>query len=828
MTRIAALLLPALLATSSALHAQASKFDPFTVSDIRVEGLQRISTGTVFTYLPIERGDVVDRSRAASAIRALFRTGFFSDVRLDRQEGILVVTVRERPAINSITLTGNKDIKSEELLKGLADIGLAEGETFDRQQLDRVVNELTRQYYNRGKYNVSITPSISDLDRNRVDLAIVVKEGKAAKIRHINVVGNETFDDDEIRDTWESGESNWLSWYRRDDQYSREKLSGDLEKLNSFYLDRGYVDFNVESSQVQISPDRRDMFMTVNIREGEVYTVSEVKVSGDTIIPHAEMEKMVFVQPDQTFSRRLLELTAESMTALLSNIGFAFADVTPIPTIDREKRTIAINFFVQPGQRVHVRRIRFKGNTRTSDEVLRREMRQFEGMWYSQAALDRSKIRLQRLGYFENIEFETPTVPGSEDQVDVVVSVKERQSGQFVFGLGYSQLAGLITSISVSQNNFFGTGNRVGLTVQNNSYSRRFDFSYLDPYFTDDGISLGYNVYYRELDAADQNVASFASDSAAFQAVLGLPLSETDSVGLIFGIDRNQVLLIDGRCPAGTVPSSSIPPNTEIPEGTVICDPFAPQSPQPFIDYLDALDRRTFNAWRTELSWARDSRNAFFNPTAGMLQRLSAEVTLPGSTVEYYKLNYQFARYWPISRSLVLLTAAEIGYGDSYGDVVSRDIPILDSAGNPVLDDDGNATFRTVVADGLPFFENFYAGGERSVRGFESNTLGPRVPAGSSNLLRPIGGSFKTTGTLELIFPTLLDTDTARVSAFLDVGNVFADFDSFEAGELRASAGVSLQWQAPIGPIILNLSTPLRKEDDDEIERLQFTFGTQF
>jgi outer membrane protein insertion porin family len=799
MNRIAALLLPALLATSSVLSAQGSRFEPFTVTDIRIDGLQRISAGTVYTYLPIERGDRVDQARASEAIRALFRTGFFSDIRIDRQDGILILNVRERPAINKITLVGNKDLKSEELMKGLKDIGLAEGETFDRLHLVRVTQELVRQYNNRGKYNVAIEPAITDLDRNRVDITITVKEGKAAKIKHINLVGNQTFSDDEIRKSWESDETNWLSWYRRDDQYSREKLSGDLEKLSSYYLDRGYVDFNIESTQVSITPDRRDMFVTANVREGDVYTVSEVKITGETVVPEEELRRLVIIAPEMTFSRRLLELTSDAMMSVLANVGYAFAQVTPIPTVDRETRKVAINFYVEPGQRVYVRRILFKGNTRTSDEVIRRELRQFEGMWYSQAAIDRSKIRLQRLGYFESdINIETPQVPGSADQVDVVISLKERQSGQFVFGLGYSQLQGLQTSVSVSQNNFFGTGNRVGITLSNNVYSKRLDFSYLDPYFTDDGISLGYNLVYRETNFLDQNFANYSSDSGALQAVFGLPLSETDTVGLIFGIDRNRL------------------------------DAFRGVSPTEFADYLDAIGRRTFNSWRSELSWARDSRNAFFNPTRGTFQRISAEITLPGSTAEYYKLNYQFARYWPLHRAVVLLTAADIGYGDSYGKAVSREIQAThELTGAPLFDDDGEPILRTITADGLPFFENFYAGGVRSIRGFEDNTLGPRGTL-SFGRTWPIGGAFKTTGTLELIFPTLLDSDTTRVSAFFDVGNVFADFNAFSVSEYRASVGVALQWQAPIGPIILNLSTPVRKQDGDEIERLQFTFGTQF
>lgn len=785
MKRIAIVPLLTSLALASPLHAQ--RLEPFTISDIRVDGLQRISAGTVFTYLPLQRGDQVDQATAARAVRALFRTGFFNDVKLERQNDILVVTVTERPAINKITLIGNKDIKSEELNRNLKEIGLAEGETFDRLQLDRVVQELTRAYNNRGKYNVSIQPSVSPLDRNRVDIQIDIKEGKAARIRHINIVGNETFEQKELRKGWESDESNWLSWYRRDDQYSREKLSGDLETLNSYYLDRGYVDFDIESSQVSISPDRRDVYLTTNVREGEVYSISETIVTGDTVIPVEEMERLVLVRPGMTFSRRLLEITADNMMALLGNIGYAFANVTPVPEVDREGRTVKINFFVEPGKRVQVRQVQFKGNTRTADEVLRREMRQFEGSWYSQAAIDRSKIRLNRLGFFSNVEIETPAVPGTDDQVDVIFNVTETTSGNFMIGLGYSQLAGLITSLSVSQNNFLGTGNRVGVAVQNNDYSKRFDLSYFDPYFTRDGVSVGYNLSYSESDYSDFNVASYYADSGMVRAVFGLPITETDTVGLSFGVDFNTI-----------TPTWGI-------------------TPQPIIDYIDALDRRTFNAWRTEMSWARDSRNAYWNPTRGSFQRVAAELTLPGSTVEYYKLNYQYARYWPVHRALVLLTNFELGYGDSYGDRVTRDI----------YDEEGNLV-RTVVADGLPFFENFYAGGVRSIRGFEDNTLGPYATSATSNYRQALGGALKTTGTLEAIFPTLFDTDQTRLSAFLDFGNVYRNADDFEFREYRASVGVSLQWQAPVGPIVLNLAYPFLTDRDDRTERLQFSFGTQF
>lgn len=785
----------------------------FVVSDIRIDGAQRISAGTVLTYLPIERGDTVDSAKVGDAIRALYKTGFFEDVSLDRQGNILVVTVSERPAINKLTLSGNKDLKTEDLTSNLKQIGIAEGETFDRLSLDRVTQELKRAYNNRGKYNAEINPTVTQLDRNRVDVTIAIKEGKAAKIRHVNLIGNDTFAMKDITDSWESKEHNWLSWYRRDDQYSREKLSGDLEKLNNYYLDRGYVDFNVDSTQVSISPDKRDMFVTAGITEGEVYKISDVTISGDTVLPRENVERMVIVKKDQVFSRRLLELTSDGITMTLSNIGYAFAKVNPIPTVDRAKRTVAINLQVVPGPRVNVRHILFKGNARTSDEVMRRELRQFEGTWYSQAAIDRSTTRLRQLGYFETVDVETPTVPGTSDQVDVVFTVKETTSGSFTFGLGYSQLSGMTTSIQLSQNNFLGRGNQVSVEASRSDYLKRYAFSFRNPYFTDDGMSLGYNLWLREFDYSNFNTASYSTTNAAAQAVLGLPITEFDSVSLLFGIDSNEILAYPGS------------------------------TPQSIIDYIDAVGNRTFHAWRTELGWARDTRNDYFMPTRGMYQRVSAEIALPGSTVEYYKLNYEFSKYWQLSPALVLRTGAELGYGDSYGNDHAHDLCI---ANNTYTDSEGNEyTYqtgytdnctpsspeysRTVTASGLPFFENFYAGGTRSVRGFRDNTLGPRSESMYSGYRgQPLGGSVKTTGSIEMFFPKLFDSNAARISAFVDFGNVFAGTKNFDASELRASAGVALLWRAPVGPISISYALPLRKQDGDEIERLQFTFGGGF
>lgn len=792
-------------AVSPEAQAPAPMADPaaFTVSDIRIEGLQRISAGTVFTYLPVERGDTLDSAASADAIRALYRTGFFEDVRLDRQGDILVVTVVERPSINKLTLTGNKDIKSEDLLKGLKEIGLAEGETYDRLSLDRVTQELNRQYNNRGKYNVQITPVVDRLDRNRVDITITIKEGKAAKIQHMNLVGNEKFSDEQIMDDWESRENNWLSWYRRDDQYSREKLSGDMEKLTSWYLDRGYVDFSLDSTQVSISPDRRDMFITAGLTEGEQYKISSVKVTGDTVLPKEDVEAMVPVKEGQIFSRRILEFTSDTIVATLANIGYAFAQVNPLPDVNAEDNTVAINFQVIPGPRVNVRRVVFKGNTRTADEVLRREMRQFEGAWYSQAAVDRSKIRLQRLGYFETVEVENVPVAGSDDLVDVTFTVKETTSGSFMFGVGYSELSGVNLSVQLSESNFLGSGNRVSIAAQQSNYQKRYDFSFANPYFTDEGLTLGYNLWWREFDYSDYGVANYSTNSGAFQTYLGLPITEYDTVSALVGIDTNEILLSAG-------------------------------TPTSIVDYIKAVGNQTFHAWRTQLGYTRDTRNDFFMPSRGSYHRGSVEIAMPGSTAEYWKAEYTYARLFPLSQALILQTTFDIGYGDSYGDTTYLDLCTNMSVPCTTGSDD---FLRTVNDSGLPFFERFYAGGIMSsgrVRGFVDNSLGPREFNGFTS--QPIGGAFKTVGSVELVFPKLFDSPAARVSAFLDFGNVFADFDSWDAGEIRASAGVALLWRSPMGPLSISYAVPIRTKDfdpttffpGDDTERLQFSFGGAF
>ncbi len=812
-----------------------SAFEPFTVSDIRVDGLQRISAGTVFSYLPVERGDLLDRSRSTEAIRALFKTGFFSDVKFDRQGDVLVVTVVERPAINTLKLEGNKELKTDDLMKGLKSIGLSEGETYNPLNLDRVTQELTRQYNNRGKYGVTISPTITPLDRNRVDVTIKIAEGKPARIRDINIVGNTLFSDASIRHNWESSTSNWLSWYKRDDQYSREKVSGDLEKLSNYYLDRGYVDFNMESAQIAISPSLRDMYVTANITEGEKYKVSDVKVSGDTVLPQEQVEKMVALHKGDVFSRALVEFTTNAIATVLGNIGYAFAEVEPVPEINRTDHTVAINFVVKPGPRVTVRRIVFKGNTATNDEVLRREIRQFEGAWYSQAMIDRSKIRLQRTGFFETVEIETPEVPGHKDQVDVVYTVKERNAGSFVFGIGYSQNAGVVTSIQLSQNNFLGTGNRFQIGLQNNSYSKSINFSWVDPYFTDDGVSVGYNFSYSDYSQSTTTTARYGSGNAAAEAIFGIPLSENTSITAALGIYRNQVTTYDGstppsvieyldktlggRAPTGgqTFPSGDDDLNPATPSTNDDADP---ATLDPVTTTPDYIRQWTINAWTMRLGYQVDTRNDYLLPSRGMLNRVQAEVALPGSDLEYYRLNYDFEYYRPLGDWLIMKAGLSLGYGDAYGATSNAQCRVFNATGvllYPVQ----------TAACGLPFYKNFYAGGPGSVRGFTANTLGPTTTYGGYSRLQPIGGPIKTTGTFEFFFPRLLSGPGTRISAFVDYGNVFARTGDFSLSTFRVTTGLALQWQSPVGPISISYALPIRKEVGDEIERLQFTFGNQ-
>lgn len=746
-----------------AVTQQVLAFEPFTVTDIRVEGLQRIAAGTVFSYLPVKTGEAFDEARSAEAVRALFRTGFFSDVRIERDNGVLVVVVQERPAISSIEITGNKDIESEPLLESLKEIGFAEGRVFDRSLLDKVEQELERQYFSRGKYAVKITTTVTPLERNRVGITIDVSEGRAARIKKITVVGNTVYDDKTLLEEFQLSTPTLLSFYTGVDQYSKEKLSGDLETLRTYYLDRGYINFNIDSTQVSITPDKRDIYITINITEGEQFRVKEVRLAGDLVVEPEELFPLIDLNPGDVFSRKRITETVTRVSEKLGDQGYAFANVNTIPEIDNETKEVTVTFFVDPGKRVYVRRVNMVGNTRTRDEVLRREMRQMEAGWFSAAAVERSRTRLDRLGFFEAVNVETPTVPGSTDQIDVNYSVTERPSGNLMVGVGYAQSSGFLFNTSVTQDNFLGSGRRMSVMFNNSNVNTVYSFSYLNPYYTIDGVSRGFGAYYRTTDAGEANLSDYTADTYGGNIGYGIPLSEHDTLRL--NVQYENLDLSPGQFPSLTL--------------------------NQFIrDYGN-----TFDSVKLTGSWSHDTRNRAIFPDRGTLQRATTDLAVPGLDLEFYKLGYEYQTYVPLTRQFTLKLNGEVGYGDGYGDF-----------------------------DALPFFENYYAGGVRSVRGFEDNTLGPRdVLTGD-----PVGGGFRVVGNIEVLFPPPFFTksNSFRMSTFLDFGNVYAEYDDFDAGELRYSVGVGATWLSPLGALTFSLAKPLNDEEGDDVQVFQFTIGT--
>jgi len=845
MRRILIILLCSLFAVKSAMA-----LDPFVISDIRVEGLQRISEGTVFNYLPIDANELLTAAKGRQAIRSLFKTGFFNAIDLERDGDILVIRIQERPAIAAVVLSGNKAIKDEDMYPVLADIGLSQGEVFQPQSLDRIKQELVRQYFSQGRYAVTVDSRVVELDRNRVRISITVSEGDTAEIKHINIVGNTLFTDKEIKSEFESKIPPGWKFWSKDDQYSREKLSGDLEKIRSYYQDRGYIDANVESTQVSISPDKADIYITANIIEGEQYTVDKIQVTGDLVIEEATLRRLIMTQDNDIFSRKKMEQSVENITSILSNIGYAFANVNPIPQIDRENRLVTINYFVDPGKRVYVRQITFVGNAGTKDEVLRREMRQFEGGWFSQAAIDRSKIRLQRLTYFESVNIETPAVPGTDDQIDVIVTVEERAAGSFSIGLGYSQVQGLIASLSVQQDNFLGSGKRVGLSLSHSSIISSVNISYDNPYATEDGVSRGFYLRYQEFDQQGANISTFTSTEAAGGVSFGLPLTEVDYIRAGTGLRQTDLnigqFVIEREIEDPDNPGEIIcidrndPPNGICPEVYLIPRPGDPLSKSLDHDGDGVLSskERDFFTWDFTASWARDTRNHFLNPTRGSSQRLGLETSLPGSSRQFYKLFYRAAKYWPIWADLVVSVHGEVGYGDAYDDYdrtsQATEVPTFDYDNPGNIDPDGNRILEPQCLEeevmtldtGLPFFEHFYGGGVRDIRGFEDNTLGPKD---GSQSCRAVGGDVKMAGGVELAIPTpFTKGGGSRIALFFDIGNVYENWSTFDAGLFRMSTGISVTWQAPIGPIIMNYAFPIKKFRGDRTEALQFSFGTTF
>ena len=738
--------------------------ESFVVNDIRIEGLQRVSPGTVFNYLPIKVGDTVTTARTGEAIRALFKTGFFQDVRIEREGDTLVVFVRERPSIANIEFSGNKEVSTEDLKKSLEQVGFAEGRVFNRSVFDQVEQELRRTYFSVGKYAVQIKSTITPLERNRVGVSFEISEGKVAKIRQINIVGNEVFDEDDLLDLFSLTTPGLWTWFTKADQYSKQKLSADLETLRSHYLDRGYINFNIDSTQVSITPDKKDVYITINITEGDQYRVSEVKMAGEILIPDEELFDLIVVKQGDIFSRKEVTQTSSNLSDWLGNEGHAFANINAVPEINEENKTVSLTFFMDPGKRVYVRRINFKGNNKTRDEVLRREMRQLEGAWISTGAVERSKTRLERLTYFESVNVETPAVPGTTDQVDVNFTVKEKPSGNLLLGAGFSQTQGVVISVSLTQENVFGTGNRASLTFNNSDVNRNLTASWLNPYFTVDGVSLGFDVYYRKTNAADANIADYTLDELGVNLAFGVPVSEYNTID--FGI---------------------VPQRTDFQPGV---DPSAE---------VLAFERETggeFDTLVLRTGWANDTRDSRLLPSRGSLTRISADVGTPVGDLSYYKLELRQQALLAVTDNFTVMAEAEIGYGDGYGDT-----------------------------SGFPLIENFFAGGIRSVRGYNANTLGPRDSKG-----RPLGGNFKTVGRVELIlpFPFLQDSKAFRITGFFDAGNVFGQDEDFEISELRTSTGVSAVWLSPFGPLTVSFAYPINSKTGDDTQPFQFTLGTSF
>ena len=775
----------------------------FTVGDIRVEGLERVSEGTVYNYLPVNIGDVLTPQRIREAVRALYTTGFFRDVQLRRDGTTLVVVVQERPSIESFEITGNKDIKTEDLQKSLRNVGLAAGKTFDRSVLEDVQQYLTDQYFSRGKYAVRIDTKVEDQSGNRVKVKIDIKEGGRAKIRQINIVGNRSFTDKQIIQSFELKTPNWLSWYKQDDRYSRESLQGDLEKLRSFYMDRGYANFQVESAQVAIAPEKDDIFITVNIDEGQVYKVSEVKLAGTFVVPESELRKLLVIQPGQIFSRKLITATQELMQNRMGQDGYAFAKVDPVPTTDDATKQVSLTFFVDPGNRVYVRNITFAGQNRINDEVLRREMRQLEGGWLSNVALDRSKQRIQRLSYVKTVTFETTPVPGSADMVDVNFQVEEGPSAQLSGGIGYSESQKFILNGSYADANFMGTGERIALELQGGLFSKVYSLSQTNPYATVDGIQRIASLSYRDITQFVSSSSALSSKTIQLGLEYAYPLTEYQVFRFGGSVQSSQLLASASGSAQQAIDwvlaNGKSSTNTIVSNGTTF--------------YLYGTK---FTTVQLSTGWSFDTRNRTLFPTSGARHSLSLQQTVPGTDVQYGLASYELQQFF------------HLPYLGRY--------PISISARLAQAFAEGKTTSP-------PPYANFYLGGPDSVRGFREGTLGPRDSHGN-----PYGGDVALTGQLEAILPVPEKfSSTARATAFFDFGDVafkggtrFTDKGGFPVNyalspaHFVTSVGVGVQWLAPLGLFKFSYAIPLKYNHaselnyGDDIEHFQFSIGQAF
>lgn len=739
--------------------------EPFVIKDIRVEGIQRTEAGTVFSYLPVKVGDTLNDEQASAAIHALFSTGFFKDVSLKSEQGVLVVVVRERPSIASVEINGVKDFPKDQLRDNLKQVGLAEGRIFDKSAQEKAEQELKRQYVARGKYGVSVKTTLTELERNRVAVSFNVVEGEVSKIRQINIVGNSAYSETELLDMLKLSTPGFWSWMSKNDQYSKQKLSADMETIRTFYLDSGYMEFSIDSTQVSISPDKKDIFITLNISEGPKYTISSVKVAGpQTVFSHDQLRKLIELQPGDVFSRKAITASTQKITERFGDEGYAFANVNAVPELDKEKHQVGFTFMVDPSQRVYIRRINVAGNTKTRDEVIRREFRQMEGGWFATEKIKKSKQRVDRLGFFGSVNVDTAPIQGSKDQMDLNVTVEEKSTGNLSVGAGISSTEGLTFMGGVSQSNLFGTGNTLSTQINTSKVNQIYSVSYTNPYYTDDGVSRGFDVYKRRTNATQIAVSQYTSDDLGGGVRFAVPLNEDEMIH--YGLAAEQ----------RTIGLTAL-------------------SPARFTDYINTFGETTTNYLGT-IGWSRDNRDSAIYTTEGSVQRAFTEVGLPPSSQHYWKLTYQHQWFYPLSRDITLYLNGEADVAKGYG------------------------------GQTLPFFKNFYAGGVGSVRGYESSSLGPRDinnyslggdkrVIGNAELLFPMPGFAKE--------------KSVRLSAFLDAGAVYGDDTQVPASlGLRYSTGMALTWFSPVGPLKLSYGLPIGQQPQDKVQRIQFTLGTLF
>jgi outer membrane protein insertion porin family len=750
----------AIVAMTLAAHAWA--VEPFTVRDIRIEGLQRVEPGTVFASLPFRIGDEYTDDKGSAAIRALFALGLFKDVRVEVQGNVLVVAVEERPTINEVNFVGTKEFDKDALKKALREIGLTEGRPFDQSLSDRAEQELKRQYINRSLYGAEVVTTVTPIERNRVNLTFTVTEGDPARIKEIRIVGNKSFSESTLKGLFDLDTGGWLSWYTKSDRYSRAKLNADLEALRSYYLNRGYLEFRVDSTQVAISPNKQDITITVNVTEGDRYVVSGVKLEGNYLGKDDEFKTLIKIKPGEPYNAQEVAETTKAFTDYFGKFGYAFAQVEARPDIDRTDNRVAFTIVADPSRRAYVRRINISGNNRTRDQVIRREFRQFESSWYDADKIKLSRDRIDRLGFFKDVNVETSEVPGAPDQVDLNLTVTEKPTGSLQVGAGFSSAEKLALSFSIRQENAFGSGNYLGVEVNTSRYNRTLVLSSVNPYFTADGISRTIDIYHRSSRPYQDQGGDYRLVTEGAGMRFGVPFSEYDTV--FFGANLER---------------TSIEPGTNIPAA--------------YLDYAERFGY-TSNGVPLTVGGARDSRDSAIAPTRGRYQRVAGEVGVAGAA-RYTRANYQFQQYVALSKQFTLAFNGEAGWGKGLG-------------GRP-----------------FPVFKNFYSGGLGSVRGFEQGTLGPRDVTGAS-----IGGPKKVTLNAEVIapFPGAGNDRSLRLFGFVDVGNVYGEFEPFRANQLRASTGFGLSWISPIGPLRIAAAHPIKKFPGDRIQKLQFQIGTSF